>query len=129
MKKMVIFDPAMCCSTGVCGPSVDPELLRVSTALNSLKKKGIVVDRHNLTSNPQAFIDNKIINELLNSEGVDILPVTMVDEEVVKIKAYPTNKELCQMLDIPEDYLAVKKPLGIKIKSSNSGCCDGDGCC
>ena len=23
MKKMVIYDPAMCCSTGVCGPSVD----------------------------------------------------------------------------------------------------------
>ena len=31
MSKLEIFDPAMCCSTGVCGPSVDPELLRVST--------------------------------------------------------------------------------------------------
>jgi hypothetical protein len=26
MAKMQVFDPAMCCSTGVCGPSVDPTL-------------------------------------------------------------------------------------------------------
>lgn len=36
MKKMIIFEPAMCCSTGVCGPGVDPELLRVSTVINNL---------------------------------------------------------------------------------------------
>lgn len=125
MKKMIIFDPAMCCSTGVCGPSVDPELLRMSTVLNSLSKKGIVVERHNLTSNPQAFVDNKGINELLNSDGVDILPVTMVDNVVVKTKAYPTNKELCEMLEVPEDYLKTT----LKIKSKNNGCCGGSGCC
>ncbi len=54
MKKMVIFDPAMCCSTGVCGPSVDKNLLRVSTILNRLEKKGIKVERHNLSSDPKA---------------------------------------------------------------------------
>ena len=62
MKKMIIFDPAMCCSTGVCGPVVNPDLLRVSTALNRLKNKDIAIERYNLTSNPQAFVDNKIIN-------------------------------------------------------------------
>jgi len=123
MKRMIIFDPAMCCSTGVCGPSVNPELLRMSTVLNSLNKKGITIERHNLTSNPQAFVDNKTINELLNNEGVDILPVTMVDGEVVKTKAYPTNKELCEMLEIPEDYLKTT----LKIKSKGCGC--SNGCC
>ena len=53
MKKMIIFEPAMCCSTGVCGPAVDKELLRVSTVLNNLKNKGILVERYNLTSNPK----------------------------------------------------------------------------
>lgn len=123
MKKMIIFDPAMCCSTGVCGPSVDPELLRMSTVLNSLSKKGITVERHNLTSNPQAFVDNLLINQLLNSDGVDILPVTMVDNVVVKTKAYPTNKELCEMLEVPEDFLKTT----LKIKSKSCGC--SDGCC
>ena len=69
MKKMIIFDPAMCCSTGVCGPSVDPELLRVSTVINNLKNNGVLVERHNLASNPQIFVDNKTINEMLNNEG------------------------------------------------------------
>lgn len=123
MKKMIIFDPAMCCSTGVCGPSIDPELLRVATVLKNLKSNGVIVDRYNLTNNPQAYVENKIINELLNKEGVDILPVVIVDGEVVKTKAYPTNEEFCTLLDIPESYLKLK----IKMKSKNCGC-DGE-CC
>jgi hypothetical protein len=119
MKKMIIFDPAMCCPTGVCGPSVDPELLRVSTALNTLKKKGFLVERYNLTNNPQAYVDNKTINDLLNTDGVDILPVTMVDGAVVKTKAYPTNEEICEMLDIPADSL--KATLKFKTKESSCG--------
>jgi hypothetical protein len=127
MKKMIIFDPAMCCSTGVCGPSVDKELLRVSTVLNNLKSKGVVVERHNLTSNPQAFVDNKTINEILNKEGIEVLPVTMVDDEIVKTKAYPTNEEFCELLALPEDYLkiTIKKPAVAKPK--DCGC--KDGCC
>ena len=38
MKRMQIFEPAMCCSTGLCGVGVDPELLRVSAVLNTLRK-------------------------------------------------------------------------------------------
>lgn len=123
MKKMIIFDPAMCCSTGVCGPSVNPELLRVLTVLNNLKNKGVLVERYNLTNNPQIFIDNKKINQILNEEGVDILPVIMVDGDIVKTKAYPTNEEFCKLLDIPDDYLKTT----IKIKSND--CCCNDGCC
>lgn len=123
MKKMIIFDPAMCCATGVCGPGVDPELLRVSTVLNNLKKKGIVIERHNLTNNPQAFVDNKVINQLLNTAGVDVLPVTIVDNKVVKTKAYPTNDEFCKMLDVTEDFLKTT----LKIKTKGCGC--KGGCC
>lgn len=90
MKKMIIFDPAMCCSTGVCGPSVDKNLMRVSTLINRLEKKGITIERHNLTNNPMIFITNKEINKMLNDDGVEILPVTMVDGFVVKKKEYPT---------------------------------------
>jgi len=52
MKKVEIFDPAMCCSTGVCGPSVDPELTRVAAAVYSLEKKGFDIKRYQLTSDP-----------------------------------------------------------------------------
>jgi len=129
MKKMIIFEPAMCCPTGLCGPGVDPELLRVSTVLNNLKSNGITVDRYNLSSNPQAFVDNKVINELLNTEGVEILPVVILDGEVVKTKGYPTNEEFCGFLEVPEDYLKVSiKKVSINIKPKKSCGCK-DGCC
>lgn len=123
MKKMIIFDPAMCCPTGVCGPSVDKDLLRVATLLNSLKKKGVIVERHNLTNNPQIFVDNKVINTMLLKEGMEVLPIIMVDGEVVKTKLYPTNKEFLSLLELPEDYLK------ITIKMPSKACNSGDECC
>ena len=83
MKKMQIFETAMCCSTGLCGVGVDPELLRISTVLNALKKNGIEVDRFNLSGSPQEFVDNKVINKFINEKGVDDLPVTILDGEIV----------------------------------------------
>ncbi len=105
MKKMIIYEPAMCCQSGVCGPAVDPELLRVSTVINNLKNKGVSVERYNLSSNPQVFVDHKVINEILMKEGVESFPVVVVDDQVVKTKAYPTNEEFCAFLEIPETYV------------------------
>ena len=123
MSKMIIFDPAMCCSTGVCGPAIDPELIRVSTVISNLDKSGIKVERYNLTSNPQAFVDNHIINEMLTKDGVDVLPVTVVDGKVVKTKIYPTNDEFTKYLGLPE------ASLNNSAKQKSNGCCCGDGCC
>jgi hypothetical protein len=108
MKKMVIYDPAMCCSTGICGPSVDKNLLRVSTTINRLEKKGIKVERQNLSQNPKAYVDNKDVNKLLNAHGVEILPITIVDGQVVKTAEYPTNEEFINFLEIPKEYLMVE---------------------
>jgi len=129
MKNMIIFDPAMCCSTGVCGPAVNPDLLRVSTVINRLKKKDIVVERYNLTTDPQAFVDNKIVNQLLSSDGVDILPVTILDSVVVKTKQYPTNAEFSKLLDVPEEYLKTKVQIKTKIQNKDKGCGCKGGCC
>lgn len=118
MKNIEIFDPAMCCSTGVCGPSIDPELLRVAAVINSLKEKGIIVKRHGLSNEPQDFISNKVISEILQKEGADILPVTLVDGEIVKTKSYPTNEEFSKWLG-----------LEINAKPRNKGCCGPKGCC
>ena len=128
MKKMIIFEPAMCCSTGVCGPGVDRQLLRVSTIINNLKNNGVIVERYNLSGNPQMFVDNKTINKMLNESGVDILPVTMVDDVVVKTKSYPTNEEFGGLLDVPVSSLksVIKKP---SVKKPSNGCGCKGGCC
>ncbi len=123
MKKIEIYDPAMCCSTGVCGPSIDPELLRVATVVNALAKKGMAIARYNLSSEPQAFIDNKKVNEYLIKEEVDILPITLVDGEIVKTKAYPTDDEFAQWTGLAkEEFIAAPAQEG------GCCCCDGD-CC
>lgn len=101
MKKITIYEPAMCCPTGLCGVGVDPELLRISTVLNNLKKKGIEVDRFNSTNSPMKFMTNKTVNKMINDKGVDELPFTLVDEEVAITGRYPTNEELADFLDIP----------------------------
>jgi hypothetical protein len=120
MKKIEIFDPAMCCSTGVCGPSIDQELLRVATVINSLKEKSIVIKRHGLSNEPQDFINNKVINEILQKEGADILPVTLVDGVVMKTKSYPTNEELSGWLGVE---------INAKPQKTSGCCCGPEGCC
>lgn len=105
MKKMFIYEPAMCCSTGLCGVGVDPELIRISTILNTLKKKGVEVERFNLSSSPQEFINNKNVNEFINLKGVDELPLIVVDGEIVITGRYPTNDEFTDLLDLPEGTL------------------------
>lgn len=123
MKKMIIFEPAMCCSTGVCGPSVDKELLRITTTVNNLKNNGVEVERYNLSSNPQIFVDNAEINKVLNNDGIEVFPVTMVDGVLVKTKEYPSDEEICKLLDIPLSYLKHE------VKKESGGCCGPKGCC
>ena len=131
MKKMQIFETAMCCSTGLCGVGVDPELLRISTVLSSLKKNGVEVDRFNLSSSPQEFVDNKVVNSFINEKGVDDLPVTVLDGEIVLVGKYPTNEEIVKFLEVEVSFLG-EKPKSFKIKSApkSGGCgCSGGNCC
>jgi len=108
MSKMIIYEPAMCCSTGLCGVGADPELLRISTVVNTLKKSGMTVDRFNLSSNPQEFVTNTEVNKMIMDSGVDCLPITVVDGKIAKTAAYPTNEELLSFLGLPESALAVE---------------------
>ena len=128
MKKMIIFDPAMCCSTGICGPGVDPELLRVSTVLSNLKQNGITVERYNLSHNPEAFIHNQTINHLLNQYGVSILPVTLIGDEVIKTGGYLSNEEFSHYLGVSQSNLSpvVKKAT---VQKASKGCNCKGGCC
>lgn len=121
MKKVEIFDPAMCCTTGVCGPSIDPELLRMATVINSLKEKGILIERHNLANEPQCFVDNKLINKILQEKGAEVLPVTLVDGNVIKTKSYPSNSELAEWLGVNIEIKQMKK--------DNGCCCNTKGKC
>jgi hypothetical protein len=134
MKKMQIFEPAMCCSTGLCGVGVDQELLRISTVLNSMEKNGVKVERFNLSSAPQEFIMNKVVNNFVQANGIDGLPITVVDDEIVMTGRYPKNEEFAQLLDIPTNYVSEQTGGQPKVakatitKKGGCGCSDGS-CC
>lgn len=124
MKKMSIYEPAMCCDTGLCGVSIDPELLRISAIINALKKNGVEVKRYNLNSAPMEFVENKVINRFINEKGVDELPAVILEGEIIITKRYPTNEEFVKLLGIPESYLSESKA------AENGGCCcSGGKCC
>jgi len=89
-----VFDPAMCCSTGVCGPSVDPQLVRFAADLDWLKGQGISVERFNLAQEPRAFAENAAVKDSLEVTGEAALPLVEVDGEVKSRGVYPSRDEL-----------------------------------
>ncbi|SDP62967.1 MULTISPECIES: arsenite efflux transporter metallochaperone ArsD [Halobacillus] len=103
--KLEIFDPAMCCSTGVCGPSVDPELTRVASAVFSLQKKGFQIERYNLANDPGKFTENKKASDFLHEKGPDALPLVLLNGEVVMESSYPSNAQLSEWFEIDKDEL------------------------
>jgi hypothetical protein len=123
MKKMQIFEPAMCCSTGLCGVGVDPELLRISTVLNSMEKNGVTVERFNLSSAPQEFIMNKVVNNFIKANGVDGLPITVLDGEIIINSRYPKNEEFVKLLNIPMSFIGEQPKVANATITEKGGCC------
>lgn len=127
MQKIIFYEPAMCCPTGLCGVNVNPELLRISTITNHLIKNGIEVTRFNLSSNPNAFVSNREIQQFVRRFGVKVLPITVVNGKVVKTNVYPSNQEIVTFLNITEAYLC--SDIGSDKKNESKSCeCTG-GCC
>jgi hypothetical protein len=100
MPKLQVFDPAMCCSTGVCGPSVDPALPRFAADLEWLKSKGLQVERYNLAQAVAAFTSNPGVKAALNSRGSKCLPLLLLDGNIVAEGAYPTREELASLAHV-----------------------------
>ncbi len=93
MKTIQVYDPPMCCSTGLCGNDIDPTLVSFAALLTQLSQKGVKVERFNLGQQPMAFVQNGAVKGLLDKEGVEALPLLFVDGEVHMKGRYPTDDE------------------------------------
>lgn len=111
--KIEIYDPAMCCSSGLCGPSIDPVLVKMNDAVLALKKQGVEVTRFNLAQQPKEFLVNKTVAELLHKNGKKILPITVVNGEVFRTGGYPDYEEFCRALGI--DPIKKGKPISVTV--------------
>lgn len=98
--KVLIYDPALCCSTGLCGPEPDPVQIAVNETIMKLGKQGVAVVRFNLSKQLQDFVANKEVAALLHASGKKILPVTIIESKVFKTGAYASYEELCAALGL-----------------------------
>ncbi len=119
MTVIRVFDPAMCCSTGVCGPSVDPQLVRFAADLDWLKTQGVSVERFNLSQQPAAFAEDAAVKAALETQGEAGLPLVRVDGELKSIGVYPSRDELAAWAGLSA---AATKP-EVKPEVKSAGCC------
>jgi hypothetical protein len=121
MTVIHVFDPAMCCSTGICGPSVDPRLARLAADLAWLKDRGVTVVRSNLSHQPAAFAENRAVVEALEARGEAALPMFVVDGQVAGSGTYPTRAELVRWAHLDAACCATT--------SAQADPADKTGCC
>ena len=116
MKTLKIYDPAMCCSTGVCGPDVDPVLVQLAGFLKKLDAAVVRVERYNLSQEPAAYTANAAVAAALKEKGTDALPLVFIDDEQISSGEYPDLNDLAAML-------GATQTLDVTDCSGCSGCC------
>jgi hypothetical protein len=118
MKTLHVYDPAMCCSTGVCGPQVDPVLVRFAADLKWLAAQRVDVQRFSLSQNPAAFAQNEVVRTALADKGDTALPLLIVDGKVGASGRYPDRKELGRWFNLGDTTLPK-----LSLTPSSSDCC------
>lgn len=122
MKIIQVYDPALCCSSGVCGVDIDQELVRFSADVEWAKQNGIHIDRFNLAQQSWAFAESPQVRTFLECSGEEALPLVLVDGEVALAGRYPTRADLSR-------WTGQSKPAA-EPKISDGACCKPNtGCC
>ncbi len=120
MTNIQVFDPALCCSTGVCGVDVDQKLVEFAADVSWLKNQGGTIERFNLAQQPLAFAENAVVKGFLERSGQDALPLVLVDGEVALAGRYPQRAELVRWAGLGQTGPEAAKE-GV--------CCGGSKCC
>ena len=132
MPVVRVYEPALCCNTGVCGEDVDQALVTFTADLAALAEQGADVARHNLANDPMAFATDETVRTFLQVAGSDGLPLTTVDGVTVMTGQYPTRDQLARFAGID---MAPAVPSGATLlqvadEPSDSSCgCGSTGCC
>lgn len=118
MKAIEVFDPVLCCSTGVCGIDVDQALVSFSADVAWAKQNGAQIERFNLAQQPLMFAENATVKAFLQRSGQEALPLILLDGEVALEGRYPNRSELARWIGVSES--AEVEP--------QTACCPGSRC-
>lgn len=100
MKKLEIFDPPMCCKSGICGSSADPTLVNFASDLEWLKKQGVTVVRYGLSLEPEKFLNNDSVKNTIQTDGNSCLPLIIMDNVIASKAKYPSREKLAEICKI-----------------------------
>jgi len=124
MPTIQVFDPALCCSTGVCGVDVDQKLVNFAVDFDWARQNGAQIERFNLAQQPCAFARNAVVNAFLQSVGEEALPLILVDGKFALAGAYPSRQQLAAWAGIEHARSLAAIPVVVTASaSSRSGCC------
>ncbi|NTU58394.1 MAG: arsenite efflux transporter metallochaperone ArsD [Chlorobiaceae bacterium] len=118
MKSIQVFEPALCCSTGVCGVDVDQKLVSFTADVAWAKQNGVAIERFNLAQQPLTFAENPIVREFLDRSGQEALPLTLVGGDMVLAGVYPTRADLARWSEV-----------SLTTATATKSCCSGKNCC
>ncbi len=119
MATIDIYDPPLCCASGVCGVDVDETLLYFAADLEWASKQGAVIQRHNLAQAPLDFASNPVVSAFLHTSGEAGLPLVLVDGQAVLNGRYPSRTELARWASLD----AAPSAPGTSAGCSGSQCC------
>lgn len=120
MTNIQIFDPALCCSSGVCGVDVDQALVSFAADVEWARQQGAKISRFNLAQQPTVFADNPVVVAFLRRSGQQGLPLVLVDGEIALTGRYPNRAELAHFAAIASTAANT---------TSRSGCTGNNRCC
>ena len=124
-----IYEPALCCNTGVCGPDLDQNLVDFTADLNHLVERGANIARHNLANDPGAFVAEDSVRTFLQVAGSEGLPLTVVDGVTVMTGRYPTREQLVRFARLGAEPVTVLSGADGSGVTDSSGGCGPTGCC
>jgi hypothetical protein len=99
-KKLVIYEGATCCSTGLCGAEPNMVLVEFSETIDRIQREIEDVDimRANLSYNIDMFLENDEIFQLVKKNSPSILPITTINGKIISKQRYLNYDELREAL-------------------------------
>lgn len=122
MNTIQVFDPAMCCNTGVCGVDVDQQLVNFSVDADWAKDQGVKIERFNLAQQPMVFAENAVVKGFLERSGQEALPVILVNGDIALAGRYPNRTEIAS-------WAGIRTIPDLSEAPKESSCCSGGKCC
>ena len=126
MKKLEIYEPGGC-DSGKCSPEIEKELVRMEKIIQELREKGVSVSRFNIIDHGPAFLENEVVKNTLEAEGLDCLPLVLSEGKIESREEYPSDMALAKWGGLPWSDLEIyaereKRGKTVLLVPSGPGC-------